>query len=312
MRLTFMGTPAFALPSLKALIASNHTLDAIYCQPDKPAGRHLPVLAPPIACEAKESGIPLFQPKTLRKSEVQDELRAIGSEVIVVVAYGKILPEEVLGIPPQGCVNLHPSLLPKYRGASPIQSALAAGETITGITTMFMDKGMDTGPLLLQRKWAITEEDTSETLHTKLSEAGADLLVETLNELESGSLVPIPQNESEASICYPLSREDGLIQWELPAMTIYNRFRAFIPWPGSYTFFRGKNFKVHWLVPLPDSSDAPPGTILSSGREGIRVAAGRGCVVITHVQLEGKRRVSARDFSLGIHIESGERFTCRP
>lgn len=312
MNIIFLGTPDFALPALEALVRSQHRITGIFCQPDKPAGRHLPMHTPPVGCTAREKKIPLYQPRTLKSRIVRKEIEALDPEALVVVAYGKILPSEILSIPPRGCVNLHPSLLPKYRGASPIQAAIAGGQTVTGVTTMLMDEGMDTGPILMQKEWMITEEDTSETLREKLSRVGAELVVDTLDSLEEDRVQPRPQDEAKATVCRPLRREDGKIRWELSAKEIYNRFRAYIPWPGSFTYFRKKLFKVHWLVPLEDYYDLPPGSIVSWGKEGIRVSTGRGCVVITHVQLEGRKRITAEEFSCGAQIGKNERFTDHP
>jgi len=297
-RLVFMGTPSFAVPALEGLIDSYEVVGVV-TQPDKRTGRGRKVVAPPVKQAAMARGLPVLQPKTLRQPEVIEELKALAPTVIVVAAYGQILPSEVLAIPPRGCLNVHPSLLPKYRGAAPIAGAILAGEEETGVTIMLMDEGMDTGPILAQRRLMIEPEDTTESLSRKLARLGADLLIETLPRWLRGEIAPQPQDDSRATYTKPIAKEDGLIDWSLPAVEIWRRCRAYYPWPSAYTYWQGRLFKVLRAKPIPQWKGAEkPGRVMRL-RQGLAVATGEGALLLEEVQLAGKRAMGAEDFLRG-------------
>ena len=297
-RLVFMGTPSFAVPALEGLIDSYEVVGVV-TQPDKRTGRGRKVVAPPVKQAAMARGLPVLQPKTLRQPEVIEELKALAPTVIVVAAYGQILPSEVLAIPPRGCLNVHPSLLPKYRGAAPIAGAILAGEEETGVTIMLMDEGMDTGPILAQRRLMIEPEDTTESLSRKLARLGADLLIETLPRWLRGEIAPQPQDDSRATYTKPIAKEDGLIDWSLPAVEIWRRCRAYYPWPSAYTYWQGRLFKVLRAKPIPQWKGAEkPGRVMRL-RQGLAVATGEGALLLEEVQLAGKRAIGAEDFLRG-------------
>jgi methionyl-tRNA formyltransferase len=315
-KLIFMGTPEFSVPSLERLIIDGHDVAAVFTQPDKPAGRGKQFHASPIKTLALAHGIAVHQPAKIKTSE---ETRAIfegiSPDACVVVAYGKILPAWMLAIPRFGCINVHASLLPKYRGAAPINWAIANGERETGVTIMQMDAGMDTGPMLARRSISIGDEETAPELSARLAQVGADLLSETLPRVELGEVAPEPQDESQASYAPILKRENGNIGWTLNAGEIANRVRAFQPWPGTYTGFRGGRL-ILWrgreaLKGAPNSAisfNVKPGTILNIDDSGIAVVCGGSTsLLIQEVQLEGKRRVSAREFANGARLQAGER-----
>lgn len=311
-----MGTPEFSVPSLERLILDGHEIAAVFTQPDKPAGRGKHLHAPPVKTLALGHGIAVHQPSKIKSNE---EARAIfetiSPDACVVVAYGKILPQWMLAIPRLGCINVHASLLPKYRGAAPINWAIANGERETGVTIMQMDAGMDTGPMLTQRSIAIGDEETAPELSARLSKAGADLLSETLPSVERGEVAPLPQDDSKASYAPMLKRVDGLIDWEMEAREIANRIRAFQPWPGTYTSFRGGRLMIWRGGEAPGTGsrnivaiEAGPGTILSIDEFGIAIACGGlSTLLIQEIQIEGKRRVSAREFANGARLKPGER-----
>lgn len=331
MRVIFMGTPDFAVPTLARLIEDRHDLAAVFTQPDKPAGRGKHLHTPPVKALALEHNIPIHQPAKIKTNEeVRAIFESLSPDACIVAAYGKILPEWLLAIPRLGCINVHASLLPKYRGAAPINWAIANAETETGITIMQMDKGMDTGAMLARRSLSIGEHDTAVDLSIRLSEVGAELLSDTLSRLERGQLVPEPQDSSLATYAPMLKREDGLIDWDMPAIAIANRVRAFQPWPGSYTWFRGHRLTI-WRASSEARTGNPPGTAghdpIASGdsalQDGVNLAPGTlvelapdrfavSCgggsrLLVTEVQPEGKRRMSARDFVNGAHAVEGER-----
>jgi methionyl-tRNA formyltransferase len=305
-----MGTPEFSMPSLEQLIIDGHEIAAVFTQPDRPAGRGKLLHLPPVKTLALSHGIPVHQPLKIKSN---DEVRAIFESIApaacVVVAYGKILPQWMLEIPRLGCINVHASLLPKYRGAAPINWAIANGERATGVTIMQMDAGMDTGPMLAQRSTPVGGEETAPELSARLAKLGAELLSETLPHIEHGDIDRIPQDAREASYAPILKREDGLLDWKMGAAEIANRIRAFQPWPGTYTSFRGVRLIVwrgHQLE-RPDVS-AEPGTILNIDDNGIDAVCGNLTVLqILEVQLEGKRRVSAREFANGARLKPGDR-----
>jgi len=306
-----MGTPEFAVPSLASLIRDGHQVAAVFTQPDKPAGRGRVLHAPPVKSFALEHAIPVHQPSKIKTNEgVREIFASMFADACVVAAYGKILPAWMLAIPRLGCINVHASLLPRYRGAAPINWAIANGERETGVTIMQMDAGMDTGSMLAKRATEIGVDETAPELSARLAQLGAELLSETLPRIERGEIEPIPQDNREASYAPMLKREDGLIDWRMTAREIANRVRAFQPWPGSYTEFRKKRLTI-WRSreeSTTPTNAAEPGTILGIDETGIIVAcAGTTALRIEEVQIEGKRRVTAREFANGARLKSGDR-----
>lgn len=315
MKLVFMGTPEFAVPSLAQLLSGGHDIAGVFTQPDKPAGRGKHLHEPPVKALALEHGIPIHQPAKIKSNdEVRAILETISPDACVVVAYGKILPAWMLAIPRLGCINVHASLLPKYRGAAPINWAIANGERETGVTIMQMDVGMDTGPMLAQRSIPIGGDETAPQLSARLAQLGAELLSETLPRIERGEIAPLVQGDSEATYAPLLKREDGLIDWRMSASEIANRVRSFQPWPGTYTNFRGARLTIWRGNEAPYRQDAnvtsEPGTILNIDESGITVVcSGLSTLLIEEVQIEGKRRVSAREFANGARLKPGDRIT---
>lgn len=291
-----MGTPEFAVPSLKMLIDEGYEVAAVVAQPDKPKGRGKKVEVLPVKKYALENGIRVLQPEKVRTPEFIAEIREINPDLIVTAAYGKILPKELLDIPPLGCINVHGSLLPKYRGAAPIQWAVINGEKVTGITTMYMDVGMDTGDMLVKKEIAIPEEMTAGELYIKLSELGAEALKETMVRIRDNSLERIPQNHAEATYAPMLQKEVGLINWEKSAREIHNLVRGTNPWPGAFTFYKGNRMRV-WKTEVIDDkeSNSAPGTLCACSKEGIAVAAGQGIVNIKELQFDSGRKMSAEE-----------------
>jgi len=309
MKLIFMGTPEFAVPSLARLREDGHSIAAVFTQPDKPAGRGKHLQAPPVKLFALERGIAVYQPARIKANEeVRAIFEAVAPDACVVAAYGKILPEWLLGIPRLGSINVHASLLPKYRGAAPINWAIANGERETGVTIMQMDAGMDTGSMLARRAIAIGDEETATELSARLAALGAEVLSETLPMIERARIEPEPQDEREATYAPILKREDGLVDWRMSAREIANRVRAFQPWPGTYTWFRGARLTIWRAREVEINSEKiEPGTITSIDDSGITVAcAGSTSLRVEELQAEGKRRMSARDFVNGMRISAGE------
>ncbi len=306
MRVLFMGTPDFALPSLKTLIDTEEVV-AVVTQPDRPRGRGMVLTPPPVKELALKHGIPVLQPSSLKGEDVVKEIGSYRPDLIVVVSYGKILPKAILDLPPLGCINVHASLLPKYRGAAPINWALINGEKETGITIMQMDEGMDTGDILLQKAISIDEDDDAESLSEKLSLLGATLLKEAIALLKEGRLNPIPQDGAKATYAPPIKKEDGAIPWEWDAWKIRDFVRGMNPWPGAYTFWRGKRLKILKGVAL-GSGDGEPGVVKAVSKEGIDVATGKGIFRITRIQPEGRKAMDVSDFIQGYRIHGGERF----
>jgi len=305
MRLIFMGTPEFALPSLNALHHSGHAILAVVCQPDRPKGRGGRLTPPPVKGMAERFELPILQPDKMKDLAFLEGLRALKPEVIVVVAFGRILPPAILDLPPHGCINLHASLLPKYRGAAPIQWAIINGEQETGVTTMRLDPGMDTGDILLQERMPILPEDTAGSLSVRLAERGADLMIRTLNGLESGEIIPVPQDHAQATLAPILEKEAGKIDWTQPAAHILNRIRGLSPWPGAYTLYQNQRWSL-WKADLGDpTAGGPPGTIQKTGREGISVATGQGLLEILELQPANRRRMSVREFLAGHTVKPG-------
>jgi methionyl-tRNA formyltransferase len=309
LRLLFCGTPQFALPSLKRLIAEqDFDVAAVFTQPDRPRGRGGQVSFSAVKEIALAANIPVYQPANIRMPEAEEQLRRLAPEVVVIIAYGQIIPARLLTIPPLGWINLHASLLPKYRGAAPINWAIANGETVTGNTTMRIDAGMDTGPMLLQQDLPIAPDETAPELAARLSQAGAELMVETLRGIRSGAIVGRTQNHSAATMAPVLKREDGRIDWARPAQEIYNRMRGFAPWPGAYTAFRGQICHIWGAPTSKEQSDRAPGTIFVENKK-IFVASGAATgMELTHVKVEGRKQVSAIEFANGARLQPGERF----
>ena len=315
MRIIFCGTPQFAVPTLEKLVAEGFEVALVLSNPDEPGGRGHRVQAPPVKQCAERMQLPIFQPSKLKTHQVRERLTEVQPEAIVVAAYGHIIPKWMIELPRLGCINLHASLLPKYRGAAPIQWALINGEKVTGNTTMQIDPGLDTGPLLLTQRVEITSDETTETLSRKLSGPGAELMVETLRKLDRGRLRPQPQDDSQATLAPMLKRSDGLIDWTLPADRIFGRVRGLRPWPGAFTAFRGKNLHLWWAAPASESPTSatpgpeifPVGTVIQS-RAGLFAACGDGnWLELKEVQLEGRKRITGRDFANGVRLQPGER-----
>ena len=303
-----MGTPQFAVPPLAALIKAGHEIAGVVTRIDKPAGRGRTVTAPPVKLFAVERGLAVFQPKRVRDPEFLDTLRRLEPEAIVVAAYGQILPAAVLHLPRYGCINIHASLLPAYRGAAPINWAIIRGEERTGITIMQMDEGMDTGAVLLQESIRIDPEDTAGTLTEKLSELGARLIAEALPGIVSGALKPVAQDNARATLAPLLKKEDGLIDWTLPAKDIHDRVRGFTPWPGAYTFLEGTMVKLLKTGVAPGSLAA--GVIAAKGNT-LEVGTGKDLIRLVTVQPAGKKPMAAGDFLRGHRITAGTKFEAR-
>lgn len=295
-RLIFMGTPAFAVPPLQALLESGYDIITVVTQPDRPAGRSRAPHPTPVKERALQHNVPVWQPERLR-GEAVARLRSLAPDVIVVAAYGEILRPEVLALPPHGCLNLHASLLPRHRGASPIVAALLAGDLLTGITLMQMDAGMDTGAIIAQEAIPLTGQEHQGQLTARLSQVAADLLRRTLPAWLAGQIVPQPQDDTRATYCGVLRREDGQIDWTRPAAQIERMTRAYDPWPGAYTLLRGRRLHI-WRAGVAAGLSIPPGTIRLRGRQLV-AGTGEGGLVLEEVQLEGKRRMSAEEFVRG-------------
>jgi methionyl-tRNA formyltransferase len=306
LNLVFCGTPRFAVPTLEGLVAAGFRVHLVVTQPDRPKGRGLEFVGSPVKDAALRLNLPITQPDRIKTNdEFRAELTALKPDAIIVVGYGRIIPQWMLDLPPLGNINLHASLLPKYRGAAPIQWVIANGETITGVTTMRIDAGLDTGDILLQEQLPIGPDDTAETLAPRLASIGANLTVETLRGLEAGRVHPRPQDNSKASLAPILKKEDGLVDFSRSASEICNRIRGFQPWPGAHTKFRGKNLQI--LNARPDS-DALPAAELHSRAGQVLVGCGHNSSLeLLEVQLEGKKRTSARDFVNGYRPQPGER-----
>jgi len=309
LRMVFCGTPEFAVPSLQTFTSlSDFEIAGVFTQPDRPRGRGREVSFSPVKEVALAENLSVHQPPKIRAPEIEAKLRALAPDVIAIIAYGQIIPERLLNIPRLGWINLHASLLPKYRGAAPIAWAIANGESRTGNTTMRIDAGMDTGEMLLQDELAIGSDETAPELTVRLAESGAKLMVETLRGLAAGNLSPRPQDHSAATYAPMLKREDGQIDWARPAQEIYHRMRGFAPWPGAYTDFRGQTCHLWGHPASSEPSSDPPGTLgLKSGY--LRVTCGAATELeLTHVKLEGRKQISATEFANGARLEPGEHF----
>lgn len=313
MRLIFMGTPAFAVPSLRRLLEVGHEVALVVTQPDRPAGRGQQLTPPPIKRVAEAAGLPVIQPVKVRDPEVVTRLRASRPDAIVVVAFGQLLPRTVLEIPPYGCLNVHASLLPKYRGAAPIAWALIRGEAVTGVTIMEMVEAMDAGPILLQRAVPITAEDDAGSLSERLAAVGAEALVEALAAAARGEVRRIPQEEPEATFAPKLTPELGRLDWTRGATELWHLIRGLSPQPGAYTFFRDRRVRVLRARPEPGGDRERPGVILEVRHgEGILVATGEGRLRLLSLQPEGRRVMTAEEFAHGYRVEPGAAFFAMP
>ncbi len=319
MRVVFMGTPDFAVGALEAIIAAGHQVEAVVTQPDRPRGRGKEVQITPVKACAMAHEIPVFQPVRVKEKEAVEVLRSYGADIFVVAAFGQLLSEEILAMPKYGCVNIHASLLPKYRGAGPIQWAIIDGEEKTGVTIMQMDKGLDTGDMLMKTEVVIAPGETGDSLHDKLAAAGAELIVEALPKIERGEITPVRQNEEETCYAKRLDKSMGRIDWQLDAKKLDCLIRGLLSWPGAYTRFRGRNLKI-WeevvtseaelaaeeLELQEDVVHAVPGTVVGVKKEAFYVRTGEGILKILAVQPEGKKRMPVKDFLLGYQIKTGE------
>ena len=307
MKVLFFGTPEFACPSLEVLLASSQKIIGVFTQPDRPKGRGQKLLPSPVKSLAMGKGLPFFQPGRIQDPSSLEVLRSLQPDLIVVVAYGQILPLSILSIPPGGCVNVHASLLPKYRGAAPIAWAILRGETRTGVTTMLMDPGMDTGPILLAEETAIGPEDTAGTLQDRLSRMGASLLQRTIEGLEKGTLAPQLQDPTQATYAPLIKKKDGKINWNAPARELFNLLRAFDPWPGAFTFWGGRTLKLFRPSLLEEEAMETPGTVALVLKDGLRIATSRGYLLVRELQLENRPRMSVSEFLKGHPLKAGER-----
>lgn len=298
LRTIFMGTPEFALPPLEGLLAAGVNLVGVYTQPDRPKGRGKKLAASPVKQLAVERGIPVFQPQKLRDPQAVAELQALQPDLIIVVAYGQILPKVVLDTPRHHCINIHASLLPKYRGAAPINKVIIDGETETGVTTMLMDVGLDTGDMLVKRSLTIGENETAGQLHDRLAVLGRDVLDETLRQLCAGTLVAEKQDDALSCYAPMLKKEDGLIDWHRSAIEIHNQVRGLDPWPGTYTYLDDEVLKIA-ATTVSMEIGGEPGTILSADKTGVRIACGEGSLLVGELQLPGKKRLAAINFLSG-------------
>jgi methionyl-tRNA formyltransferase len=304
LNLVFCGTPQFAVPTLEKLVESGFAVRLVLTQPDRPKGRGLELVASPVKQSALRLGLSLYQPDKIKNNEeLQVRLREINPAVIIVVGYGRIIPKWMLDLPRFGNINLHASLLPKYRGAAPIQWAIANGESVTGVTTMRIDEGLDTGDILLQQELAIAENDTAETLSPRLAAIGAELMLETLRGLDA-TIKACPQNNADATLAPILKKEDGRIDFTRSAQEIYKRFRGFQPWPGAFTSFRGKTLKVTGLKPAVEKVEK--GELLVRGSQLFVGCGNHSAIELLEVQPEGKKRMGARDFLHGYRPQTRE------
>jgi methionyl-tRNA formyltransferase len=305
MNIIFLGSAQFAAPSLKILMSTNHRISCIVTQPDRHKGRGLSIAGTPIKTVALEEGLKLYQPKDINTPEAIEILKNLNPDLLVVIAYGQILSQGILNIPRIFAVNLHASILPKYRGAAPINWAIINGESTTGLTIIKMARQMDAGPIILQKKVGISDGDTSVTLEEKLSDMGAHLLLQSLKTIESGEYNLIPQDEEQVIFAPKLKKEDGLIKWDKPAQDIYNLIRGCIPWPGAFTYYEGKLLKIYKArvsSQVLEFASSNPGEILEASKEGIVIFTGKGNIIIEELQIEGKRRMAAGDFIAGYKI----------
>ncbi len=311
MRIVFMGTPASAAATLETLLGGPDEVVGVVTQPDRPAGRGQDSMPSPVRRTAAAAGIPVLTPRKMKDPGLLEGLRGWRPDLVTVVAYGRILPQAILELPPLGCVNVHYSLLPRYRGAAPMQWAILGGEAVTGVTTMRLVAEMDAGPILLAEEVAMEPDETAATLEARLVPVGARLLMATLEGVGAGSLTPRPQDPAGVTFAPMLRKEDGLIDWARPAREIERRIRAFTPWPSAFTYWGGKLVKVHGAeLPAADGAreSKAPGTVVRAGTDGISVAAGAGELLLTELQMEGRKRMPADAFLRGAGLRVGMRF----
>ena len=306
MRIIFMGTPDFSVGTLEALVEAGHEVCLVVTQPDKPKGRGKEMQYTPVKEAALKHGIEVYQPRRIREAECVEKLRQYNADIMVVIAFGQIIPKEILEMVPYGCVNVHASLLPKYRGAAPIQWSIIDGEAVTGVTTMQMDEGLDTGDMLLKTEVPITAEETGESLHDKLAKAGAALCVETLAKLQEGSIVPEKQGESPTAYAKMLTKDMGAIDWNRPAKELERLIRGLNPWPSAYTKLNGKTLKI-WAADVcgQTGEKAQPGTVLKAEKDEFLIQTGEKILSVKELQLEGKKRMDTAAFLRGCHLEKG-------
>ena len=308
MNIVFAGTPEFAVSSLKALVESRHSIIAVYTQPDRPAGRGRKVQASPVKQYAESAGLKIYQPVDFKQAETLDQLRLLKPDIMIVVAYGLILPQPVLEIPRSGCLNVHASLLPRWRGAAPIQRAIEAGDKNTGVTIMQMDAGLDTGDMLVKKELPIREDDTAQTLHDRLADLGADALLEALDQLDQGTLVAEKQNDSDASYARKLEKSEARIDWSLPAETLARKIRAFNPWPAMNCGLNGKRLRLLGAKAVMHAGKgATAGSIVEMDSNSLCVQCGEGRLDVYRLQLEGGRPQSIREFLNGHQLKVGDR-----
>jgi len=305
-RLAFLGTPQFAVPSLESLAAAGYGIAGVWTQPDRPRGRGRQITAPPVKECALRLGLAVHQPEKVRRPEVVETLRGLRLDAMVVVGYGQIIPKSILDIPPLGILNVHASLLPRYRGAAPVQWAIANGEARTGVTTMRINEGLDTGDILLAEETGIGPGETAPELGERLSRMGASLLIDTLRGLEQGTITPRPQDPSAATYAPILRKEDGRIDWRRPAAETLNRLRGFLPWPGAYTSFRGQTLHI-LRATIARPAGIEPGALAPSQRHLVVTCGAGSAIELLEVQLEGRKRISAQAFLNGHHPSRNER-----
>lgn len=310
MKIIFWGTASFGLPALESLLTSGHEILAVITQPDRPQGRGKKIVPSPIKSFAGQKKIPIYQPERSGDHSFVNLLKSFAPEIMIVIAYGQILSLDILSIPPGGCINVHASILPKYRGAAPIPWAILQGETRTGVTTMFMDEGLDTGPILLIGETDIALEETAGELHDRLAKMGADLLLQTLTGLEKGRLKPQPQDHAQASYAPKITKELARINWQMPARQLFNHLRAFDPWPGAFTYLDHhllKIFRPRFFPGMDEVNEEPPGTIVEAAGEEITIATGRGYLKVREVQLANRPRMRVPEFLHGHRLVPGTR-----
>lgn len=308
LRIVFMGTPSIAVPTLEALIEGPHEVIGVFCQPDKQKGRGKKVAMPETKIVAVEHNIPVYQPVSLRNEESEALLKELNPDLVIVIAYGKILPPWLIRLPRLGCINLHASLLPKYRGAAPIQYAVWHEEKVTGMTIMQMDDGLDTGDMLKTAEIAVDELETSGTLFERLAQLGGSMINDTLEELLAGELTPVKQDDSQATVTGKITKDMGLIDWKEPAHALAARIRAFNPSPGCYSFIDGKRLKFHLARAVPSSTEAKPGTVIAVNKQTFIVATGEGAIEVLEVQPDNKKRMVSGDFIRGHQLKVGSAF----
>lgn len=306
MKVVFMGTPDFAVGALEALVKAGHEVTAVVTQPDRQKGRSLEMSYSPVKECALRYNLPVFQPERIKKAEAVEVLRGYEADIFVVAAFGQILSKEILEMPKYGCINIHASLLPKYRGAAPIQWAILNGDDVTGVTIMQMNEGLDTGDILTTKEVTISDEDTGESLFDKLAIAGAKLLIETLPEIERGTITPVKQDEEKATHVRMLTKEMGKINWEKEAVVLERLVRGMNSWPSAYCRIRNKNMKVWKAAVLSEDTDGRPGEIVKITKDALYIQTGKGQLVLLEVQMESKKRMSVKDFLIGYQLEAGE------